>query len=417
MPLAPPAPLGVLFMQSQAFFGADSAIHAELMKYFDRSAVEVHVAVTTDEPSDPRMSAFARISAIPNVHIRRTSFGPSIHGMAHSARLKKALGGAEAVVGLAGLALYIRRHRIKVIHTTEKPRDAFYGVLLGKLTGARTVIHMHVGYDDWLARTVKWALGQADAIVAISRFVAESLAAAGYARDKIFVVHNALDVTRWDPSLDGGAARQELGVPADAPVVGIASRLFKWKGHGYLVDAMAAVIKDLPAARLVIVGEDDPRADPGSGSYRAQLERQALSLGIAGNVLFTGFRTDVPRMMAAFDVFAHPSWEEPFGMVFLEAGAMNKPVVCWASGGAPEVIVDGETGLLVERGSVDALALALLRLLNDASLRHRMGEAGRRRATQVFSPQAMCATMLDVYRATLSGKRSAQSWQQLADSR
>jgi glycosyltransferase involved in cell wall biosynthesis len=276
---------------------------------------------------------------------------------------------------------------------------------------------MHVGYDDWLARTVKWALGQADAIVAISRFVAESLAEAGYPRDKIFVVHNALDVTQWDPSIDGTAARQELGVPTDAPVVGIASRLFKWKGHGYLVDAMAGVIKELPEARLVIVGEDDPRADPGSGSYRAQLEQQARQLGIDQNIVFTGFRTDVPRLMAAFDVFAHPSWEEPFGMVFLEAGAMNKPVVCWASGGAPEVVVDSETGLLVERGSVPELAEALLTLLRDPSLRQRMGRAGRRRATQVFSPQAMCATMLDVYRATLSGKRSAQSWQQLANSR
>src|SRR6266498_3975604 len=161
-------PMGVLFMQSQAFFGADSAIHAELMKYFDRSAVEVHVAQTTDEPSDPRMSAFARISAIPNVSIRRTSFGPSVHGMAHSARVGKVLQGGQALMRLAGLAVYIKR------------RNAFYGVLLGKLTGARSVIHMHVGYDDWLARTVKWALGQADAIVAISRFVAESLAAAGY---------------------------------------------------------------------------------------------------------------------------------------------------------------------------------------------------------------------------------------------
>jgi len=410
-------PMGVLFMQSQAFFGADSAIHAELMKYFDRSAVEVHVAQTTDEPSDPRMSAFARISAIPNVSIRRTSFGPSVHGMAHSARVGKVLQGGQALMGLAGLAVYIKRRNIRVIHATEKPRDAFYGVLLGKLTGARSVIHMHVGYDDWLARTVKWALGQADAIVAISRFVAESLAAAGYARDKIFVVHNALDVTKWDATIDGAEVRRELGIPTDALVVGIASRLFKWKGHGYLVNAMAAVIDELPEARLVIVGEDDPRADPGSGSYRAQLEHQAAQLGIASNVLFTGFRTDVPRMMAAFDVFAHPSWEEPFGMVFLEAGAMNKPVVCWASGGAPEVIVDGETGLLVERGSVPALAEALLRLLHDPALRQRMGEAGRRRATQVFSPQAMCATMLDVYRATLSGKRSAQSWQQLADSR
>jgi glycosyltransferase involved in cell wall biosynthesis len=265
---------------------------------------------------------------------------------------------------------------------------------------------MHVGYGDWQARTVKWALGQADAIVAISRFVAESIADAGYAREKIFVVHNALDVADWDPDLDGAAARAELGIAADAPVVGIVSRLFKWKGHAHLVEAMAIVRRSMPAARLVIVGEDDPRADPGSGSFRAQLEAQVAGLGLDDAVMFTGFRTDIPRLMAAFDVFAQPSWEEPFGMVFLEAGAMKKPVVCWASGGAPEVIVHGETGLLVERGSIEGLADALLTLLADPELRKRMGAAGRHRAATVFSPQAMCAAMLVVYQA---GR--AHSWQ------
>jgi glycosyltransferase involved in cell wall biosynthesis len=410
-------PLGVLFMQSQAFFGADSAIHAELMKHFDRQAVEVHVACTTEEPVNPAVSALRRIRAIPNVHVRPTRFGPSIHGISQADRRRRTLGGAAVLSSLAGLAVYIRRNHIQVIHCTEKPRDALYGVLLGKLTGARSVVHMHVGYGEWQARTVKWALGQADAIVAISHFVAESIADAGYPRERIHIVHNALDVTAWDPELDGSSVRRELGIPLDASVVGIASRLFKWKGHGYLVDAMALVKQALPDARLIIVGEDDPRADPGGGSYRAQLEAQVRQLGLQDSVVFTGFRTDIPRLMAGFDVFAHPSWEEPFGMVFLEAGAMLKPVVCWATGGAPEVIVDGETGLLVERGSIDGLADALLKLLRNPALRARMGAAGRRRATQVFSPLAMCVAMLDVYRSALDRVPSAHSWQRLANPR
>jgi glycosyltransferase involved in cell wall biosynthesis len=168
--------------------------------------------------------------------------------------------------------------------------------------------------------------------------------------------------------------------------------------------------------RLVIVGEDDQRAEPGAGSYRARLEAQARALGLAENVVFTGFRTDVARLMASFDVFAHPSWEEPFGMVFLEAGAMEKPVVCWAAGGAPEVIVDGETGILVPRGSVDELAAAIVRLLRDPALRQRMGQAGRRRAAAVFSPQLICGAMLDVYRAIGPGGAAKHSWQRLPDS-
>jgi glycosyltransferase involved in cell wall biosynthesis len=123
----------------------------------------------------------------------------------------------------------------------------------------------------------------------------------------------------------------------------------------------------------------------------------------------------VPSVMAALDVFAHPSWEEPFGMVFLEAGSLKKPVVCWASGGAPEVIVHGETGLLVERGSVSGLAEALVTLLTEPELRRRMGEAGRRRAADVFTPRRMSQAMLDVYRALTSSP--SQSWQRLPQSR
>ncbi len=410
-------PLGVLFMQSQAFFGADSAIHSELMKYLDREAVEVHVAMTTAaEPSNPAVSARRRIGGIPGVRVRPTDFGPTVHGYSKSEKAKRALGGVKLVPSLFGVATYIKRNKITVIHGTEKPRDALYGVMLGKITGAKSVIHMHVGYDDWLARSVKWSLGQADAIVAISDFVKQSLVNAGYSAEKIHVVYNALDLAGWDPAVDGGSVRQELQIPAQAPVVGIVSRLFKWKGHSHLVEAMPRVLHAVPEARLVIVGEDDPRADPGSGSYRAQLEMRSEELGIKDNVLFTGFRTDVPRVMAALDVFAHPSWEEPFGMVFLEAGAMRKPVVCWRSGGAPEVIVDGETGLLVERGNVPALANALITLLQDSALRARMGDAGRRRAAEVFTPQGMADSMLRVYQEVV-GRSREESWQRVPQAR
>jgi len=92
-------------------------------------------------------------------------------------------------------------------------------------------------------------------------------------------------------------------------------------------------------------------------------------------------------------------------MVFLEAMAMHKPVVAWESGGAPEVIVHGETGLLVERGSVSALADGLRAVLGNEPLRRKLGEAGRRRVEQVFTPGHMCAQALHAYRATLNGRK------------
>jgi glycosyltransferase involved in cell wall biosynthesis len=263
---------------------------------------------------------------------------------------------------------------------------------------------MHVAYGDWMSRATLWAMRRADAIIAISAFVRDSLLQAGFRRERIHVVPNALDLQRWQPdAVDRDALRRQLGFAPATPVVGIISRIFRWKGHAYLVDAFAQARADVPDAQLVIVGEDDPRAawEP-DGLFSDQLKRQAADLGVSDSVHFTGFRTDVAALMSAFDVFAHPSWEEPFGMVFLEAMAMRRPVVAWASAGALEVIVDGETGLLAERTNVEQLAAALVTLLRDPALRDRMGVAGRQRVERFFTAPQMAAGILDAYKATLS---------------
>jgi glycosyltransferase involved in cell wall biosynthesis len=361
------------------------------------------VALTTEPAGNPNASAARAIRTIPDLHVRPTYFGPSIHGADRLTRLKRGLAGAGIAPSLLALAAYIRKHDIRVIHATEKPRDALYAVLLGKATGARSVIHMHVAYGEWMSRATLWALRNANGIVAISQFVADSLVEAGYPRQRIHIVPNALDLDTWGADTDGRPVRQELDLPRDAPVVGIISRLFRWKGHAYLIDAFASVKREVPAARLVIVGEDDPRAAwEVGGAFSEQLKQQAAHLGILNSIVFTGFRTDIARLIASFDVFAHPSWEEPFGMVFLEAMAMRKPVVAWNSGGAPEVIVHGETGLLAERGSVPALAQALVALLRDPDLRQRLGTAGRQRVERYFTADRMATGILDAYRATLS---------------
>lgn len=397
-----------MFLQSQAFFGADSAIHAQLMRHLDRAALRVHCACTDREASDARMTAIRRLREIPDLRIRVTDFGPSVFGRPRSDQVAAAGAAMLALARAPALVADIRRERISVLHGTEKPRDAFVGALLARVTGARSLIHMHVGYDDWLTPRVKWALSRADAIVGVSRFVSDSLVRAGYDAGRIFMVHNSLDLEdpafRDPPSVEG--VRRELGIPADAPLICIASRLFRWKGHGDLVDALAVVHREIPAARLLIVGEDDPRANPGGGSYRAELATRIGALGLDASVIFTGFRTDVARLMSAADVFCQPSAEEPFGMVYLEAMAVRRPVVAYASGGAPEVVSHGETGLLVPRGDIGALAAALLRLLRDPVLRRTMGDAGRRRLETRFRPDQSAAAMLDVYRAVIARRRA-----------
>jgi glycosyltransferase involved in cell wall biosynthesis len=283
---------------------------------------------------------------------------------------------------MLGLAAYVRRERIQVLHATDRPRDALACVLLARLTGAKALIHVHVKFDQWMSRGQKWALGQADMLVGVSEFVAESLRAGGYDGARVRAVLNAIEPSDWNPDSSPAPGRASLGVSADAPLIVSVSRLFSWKGHAELLRALALVKRELPEVRLAIVGADYPE---GSGVTRA-LAQQAAELGLTENVIFTGQRRDVPALMAACDVFALPSFEEPFGLVYTEAMAMRKPVVALRNGGAPEVVSHGENGLLSPPKDDAALAANLLVLLRQPELRARFGAHGRKSVEERFSP-------------------------------
>jgi glycosyltransferase involved in cell wall biosynthesis len=387
----------VMFMQSQSFLGADSELHAQLMRYMDRSQVELSIALTR-ETNSMGVSARRYFEAIPNIHIRLTDFGASWSGsggFAHKLALMPRM--AREMLKLAS---FCRENGVQIIHCTEKPRDAFYGVLLAKMTGARCVVHVHVNYGEWLSPTVKWALKHADALVSVSKYAAHSISEAGYRPDRIHVVLNALDLSseRWNDTTDKESTRKALGIPDDAVVLGIVSRLFLYKGHRDLFQALALVKAHMPSYRLVIVGEDDPRSHPGGGRFSAELKAYALELGMSDNIIFTGFRTDIPQLMESFDLYTMPSWEEPFGMVFLEAMALGKPVVAWKLAGPEEIVINGETGFLVQPKAHQELGEAILTLARDAEMRQRFGQAGRRRVEERFSSQRMCADVLALYR-------------------
>jgi glycosyltransferase involved in cell wall biosynthesis len=137
-----------------------------------------------------------------------------------------------------------------------------------------------------------------------------------------------------------------------------------------------------------------------------RLRRQVADLGLDENVVFTGHRTDMRRLLGACDIFTMPSFEEPFGLVFAEAMAMSKPVVALSSGGALEVVADGETGLLSPPGDAVALADNISLLLGDPALRDRMGRAGRERVERLFRPERLCEDYAAFYRALVPRHRT-----------
>jgi glycosyltransferase involved in cell wall biosynthesis len=230
-----------------------------------------------------------------------------------------------------------------------------------------------------------------DAFVAASYAVRSRLAGHGVAPSRIAVIHDGIEPPQHDP----GAARAlagELGLEGASPRIGHVGHLEIHKGQRFLVQAFARLSARHPAAALVIVGD---------GPLRSALEEQARRLGVAGRVRFAGLRDEVAPAIELFDVFAMPSIQEGLGSVILDALALGKPVCAAASGGIPEIIRDGENGVLVRPQDPEALADGLERLLADPAAARRMAEAGERTARDSFSAERMVEQTLRLYRRLL----------------
>jgi glycosyltransferase involved in cell wall biosynthesis len=300
------------------------------------------------------------------------------------------VGRTHRLDGMLRLARLLRREQANVLHTHTLAAANALGRVAGRLARVPVVSHLHIanhfrpatrlllaGLDNATARL-------AAALVAVSEDTRRAYAEQGYP-PRIRVVYNGVDL---EP-VSANGLREELAIPSDVPLVAEVGRLCDVKGQRELIDAIARV----PDARAVLVGADLEQG----GAYEEALRRRADELGVADRVVFAGRRADAARVLAAADLVALPSWTEGLPLVVLEAMALGRAVVATPVGGTPELIVDGETGLLVPPRDAGALADALRRILADDALRRRLGDAGRQRVEQRFSAAAMAHEVLGIY--------------------
>lgn len=227
-------------------------------------------------------------------------------------------------------------------------------------------------------------------LCAVSSDLKQHMVAEGFPDRRLQVVYNGIEVGERPRLAQRRAAREELGLPQDAFVVGTVGRLDPVKNLPALLRAHAVVAADHPGARLVVVGD---------GPERDALRAEARSLKISEAVLFTGYRPDVRAVMPAFDVYANSSIYEGVSLTILEAMAAALPVVATNVGGNPEVVIDHETGRLVA-SHARALSGALVELAHHPLLRHHLGEAGRWRVKRHFSLDRMVQQYADAYFGT-----------------
>jgi glycosyltransferase involved in cell wall biosynthesis len=185
-------------------------------------------------------------------------------------------------------------------------------------------------------------------------------------------------------------------------VLGTVANLFSRKGYDVMLQALPTIVAAFPSVHYLIVGSGD-------AAYEESIRSLVKTLGQESHVQFAGFQDSVYPYLAAMDVYVHPALMEGFGIAVLEAMAMRKPVVATTTGGLPEIVQDGETGLLVPPGNQDALAQAVKRLLRDPALCRKLGDAGRDRVASMFTVDAMMANLVKGYQALDGRTGSSQA--------
>ena len=395
----------VLFVHTATLppLGADTWVHSQIIAGLDKGRHQVYVACagTADAPTP----TFTVMSDIPDIDLVRVNFGREMQSAgSRMAKVRQLIATLPMLGHIARLAVYIRRHHIDVIHTSDRPRDALACVVLARLTRRPCIVHAHVGFDpSWMSPMLTWSMKRADGLVAISQYVASTLVAGGHDPSRIHVVLNALDLTSWRLLEGRDVRRAEFGyAPQDTVIVSVC-RLFPAKGPADLIRALALVRQQHDDVQLLVVGQE---MTPG---YAAELAQLAADLGVDRHVVFTGRRNDVPTLMAAADIFAMPSLFEPFGLVYLEAMAMELPVVALDNGGTPEVVMHDQHGLLSSPGNLEQLAENLVTLVADVERRTEMGRAGRRRVLAEFTIERMAQRVDTMYRIFLRRTVLAES--------
>jgi glycosyltransferase involved in cell wall biosynthesis len=365
------------------------------------------VATSTYEtPGDSARDAF---ESIPDITLLALDLGrPLSTERGAVAKALAMLHNLRGVSSLLSLTLWCRRQRVDVVHVTERPRDALFGLLLARLAGCACLVHAHTSFyahpTSPISALADWALRHANGVVGVSRFTAATFERdANVPAERVFAVHNAVDVTVSQSDVSSDARlkmRRQLGIPDDAPVVGSVGRLMQGKDQASLLEAMVLVRETLPEARLIIAGLSADVAPDGRGTYGEYLVRRVDELGLRGAVVFTGFLAhhEMPRLYAAFDVFVHPCVEEPFGLVVVEAMARLQPVIAVNAGGIPEIIRQGVDGLLVPPREPALMAERIVGVLSDPVRAGQLARAGRERVLAAFTPGVQAAAMVSVYR-------------------
>jgi glycosyltransferase involved in cell wall biosynthesis len=372
----------LLYLDHAPILGGAQVVLLNLIRALDDNRFAPQVATAADSPLIPELQAAGIVAmTVPFGRLNQAGIATPVN-LLHAAR---------AVTHL------IQQHQIALLHTNTV-RAHIVGSLAAAFTRTPLVWTLH---DNTFPRVLVRVLAPVPAqAITVSTWLRDLYGPLGLAH-KTVVIPNGLSMTT--PLETDAGLRQELRIPMDAPLVINVGRLVAGKAPHLFVEAARLVSWSVSNAYFVLVGGPD-RLEPGQrpSAYADVLEQAVRESGLGERLILTGYRPDVARFYAAADLVAYcPVLPEGLPTVLLEAMRYAKPVVATATGGAKEIVRDGQTGRLVPPGNADALAAAILELLRDAGRARALGEAGRVRLNQEFDLQTQVAKIEQVYQAVL----------------
>jgi glycosyltransferase involved in cell wall biosynthesis len=315
--------------------------------------------------------------------------------------LRIRLGGYCHPFGAKKLAQWVDENGVDLVHS-HYSRDLWTIVpALQRRERTPLVLTKHLGTQkpkrDWLHRAI---YRRVDHVVAISEVIRRNLLATHPLRpEQVTVVHHGVDLSQFTPeTIDPGAVRRELGLAPEHLVVGMIGRVQISKGYLEFLAMARQITAEIPQARFLLVGEAS-RGETGEAEIiLAKIREWQLEKAVR----HLGFRRDVPRLLAAMDIFVFPSHAEAFGLALIEAMAMAKPVVASNCDGVLDIVSDRQTGLMVPPRQAAALSQAVLSLARNPVQRLEMGRRGREHVLKFFALDRMLNAIESVYHTTLS---------------
>ncbi|HFD32713.1 MAG TPA: glycosyltransferase family 1 protein [Gammaproteobacteria bacterium] len=296
-----------------------------------------------------------------------------------------------------------RKHKVRLVHLNNMLGGQLAGIIAAKFLSVPCVAHARDFEEKgYLAKSYAKLI---DLHIAISGDIKKNLLSLSIPEEKISLIYDAIDLDDFNSTQSGEYLRQEFSLNKKKKIFGIFGRIIDWKGIKEFIHAAAIVIQSVANTSAFIIGD----CSDGDNKYFTEVKDLISYYGLEQNIILTGYRRDIPAFMELMDIVVHASIRpEPFGMVLIEAMAMGKPVVATKMGGPLDIVVDSETGFLVDGGNTEQMAELIIQLLTNKSLAESMGKKGKQRINQNFSKERYAQQIEHAYTTLLQNRPTSK---------